>query len=168
MREEEFKVKAIDRKRNGYSLIEALVVLGIMAMILLIVMPFFYRMLQAYRTQTAATLMATNLRFARNAAVKQKVKYRFTFQDEGAVSPNTYYVERDTSGSGSYSTYEEMDTDFPDGIKIDSTSTDTITFDSRGGAILSPTSTVILIEGPNDLNFQINISLTGAISVEKV
>jgi len=149
-----------NRFQQGVSLLEILIVLGIMAALLLVTIPAFYRLLQAYRLQTTASTISTNLRFARSAALKQKITYRLTFRDSSDINPNTYVVEYDPFGS--FQTFNNLDTKIPDRIDIDPASLDQVSFDSRGAA---STSGFILLTGTDGSAYKITVSSTGAVNV---
>jgi prepilin-type N-terminal cleavage/methylation domain-containing protein len=148
--------------QRGFTLLETLIVLGMFVTLLLIMLPAFYRLLQAYRLQTTASTVSTNLRFARSAALKQKIPYRLTFRDRLDINPNTYTVEYNPFGS--FQTFNNLDTKIPDQITIDPTSLDEVTFDSRGAA---STSGLILLTGTDGSSYKITISTTGAVDVTR-
>ncbi len=152
----------MNRKTNhrGTSLLEILVVLGLMTALLVVTIPAFFKLLQAYRLQTAAHIISTNLRFARSAALKQKVLYRLTFRDSSEVNPNTYTIEY--APSGAWQLVNNMDTDIPDRVEIDTTSIDQVQFDSRGVANVSG---FVLLTSADGRSFKITISSTGAVNV---
>ncbi|MCI0417294.1 GspH/FimT family pseudopilin [bacterium] len=145
---------------------EALVVIGLIALIVAIFMPSFFRILHAYTVQTTAQQVAIQLRFARNAAVKQKANYKITVRDETAgTNPNTYFFERDPERDGSYETFKGMDVSIPNSILIKSGSISQIEFDSRGRA---STSGVIRLEGKYQVRFEISVSLNGSVSTKRI
>jgi type II secretory pathway pseudopilin PulG len=156
------KVKNKNDFQQGVSLLETLIVLGMFVTLLLIMIPSFYRLLQNYRVQTTANTISTNLRFARSAALKQKITYRITFRDSSDINPNTYIVEYNPFGS--FQIFSNLDTKIPDRVNIDPTSLDEVSFDSRGAA---STSGFILITGPNATSYKIKVSPTGAVDMIK-
>jgi hypothetical protein len=107
--------------------------------------------------------VATNLRFARNAAVKQKVLYQIVVNDSGESNPNTYKIQHKPGGS--WLDYTKLDLDLPGGVEIKAGSVNTIGFDSRGVATLNPSGQSITLEAPNDTSYVIQISTTGAVTV---
>ena len=150
---------------SGASLLEILVVLGVMTALLVVTIPAFFQLLQAYRLQTTANIISTNLRFARSAGLKQKVLYRLTFQDSGEANPNTYTVEY--APAGPWQPVRNIDTEIPDRIQIDSTSLDQVVFDSRGTASTSGASAFILLTTTDGSPCKITVSPTGAINTTK-
>jgi Tfp pilus assembly protein FimT len=153
------------RFHRGVSLLEILVVLGLMAALLVILIPAFFRLLQGYRLQSTANVVATNLRFARSAALKQKVLYRITVNDSADSPPNTYKIE---SQPPFWPAVKNMDTDIPEQIVIDPTSLDTVIFDSRGAATVSGgTNSSILLSSDDVGSYTITVSPTGAINTTR-
>ena len=150
--------------QRGASLLEILVVLGLMTALLVVTIPAFFRLLQGYRLQSTANVVATNLRFARSAALKQKVQYRLTFKDSGEASPNTYIIEYQPPF---WPTVRNMDTDIPDRVQIDPTSLDQVIFDSRGAATISGGSGFIRLTSQSVGSYTITVSPTGAINTTK-
>ena len=149
------------RFHRGVSLLEILVVLGLMAALLVIGIPAFFRLLQGYRLQSTANIVATNLRFARSAALKQKVQYRITFNDSADSPPNTYKIEYQPP---TWPAVKNMDTSIPEQIVIDPTSLDTVIFDSRGAATVTGGTSSILLSSDNVGSYTITVSPTGAIN----
>ena len=151
------------RSGKGLSLLEVLVVLAALGAILLIAMPNFVRLLQEWRARTAAEQIVVNMRFARNAAVNQKVPYRATIQDEGAASnPNTYAILYDPQRSGSYQKVPTLDPYLPPGTKIKAGSIGSVDFDTTGRA--NPIGSV-LVEGVDNSLYTITINLSGAVTL---
>lgn len=115
---------------KGFSAIEILLVLALITVMLLVAIPLFSRLIKNYRVQTSATQLAVQMRFARSAAVKQKLRHRIVI-DEGADS---YQVEKETDfDSGTFEVIENMDFNMPEGVTINDCNPDgPIVFNSRG------------------------------------
>ena len=153
------------RGLQGYTLIESIVVVGLIAAILAVAIPALYRTYQANRVQSAARTMAANLRFARMAAVKRKITFQVTVLDETEVSdPNTYSVQYDPSRSNSFVDYRKLETDIPNGVIIDSSSLNSLKFNSRGGA--QPSGTILLI-GTDSTKYNVIINIAGSVTIQK-
>jgi Tfp pilus assembly protein FimT len=149
----------------GYTLIEAFIVVALIAAIMAVALPALFRAYQANKVQMAARTMSTNLRFIRMAAVKQKINYTVTVRDEtDGSNPNSYIVQYDRFRDGSTYDYEKLDTDIPSGVIIDSSSLDSISFDPRGGA----TAGTILFIGQDSTKYQVTITLAGSVTIDKV
>ena len=156
----------MDKWQRGVTLLEAIIVVGLIAVIVAIAIPLFVQILQSYTAQTAASTMSTNIRFARNAAVKKKEYYRVVVNDAGESTPNTYKIQTSLDNI-TYTDYTKIDPDLPGGVEIKSGSVDTITFNFRGGATLNPSGQSITLEAPNDTTYLVQVSLTGAVTVTK-
>jgi len=160
------------RWERGYTLVEALVLVGLIGAILAVALPAFYRMLQAYRIQMAAQQITTSLRFARNAAVKQKMQYQVTF-DSGA---DNYRIEYNVSRSsppsfvdyphpGCTSLLSDTRTcTLPPKIDIKSGGLSSVIFDSRGAA---STSGNIDLVGTDLAEYRVSLAITGAVTTTK-
>ncbi len=160
------------KHHRGYTIPEILVVVGIIALLVLIAIPQLLKLLHAYEVQSAASGFAVHLRFARNAAVKQKLRYRILI----AESPdNAYRLERETNyGSGDYALVPGLGADqklvggaryiaLPSGITIEPASTDgPIVFNFRG-ANDGATTYNILME-TTDVRYTITVTPSGGIS----
>jgi prepilin-type N-terminal cleavage/methylation domain-containing protein len=151
------------RFERGFSLMELLVVLALMAAMLVILIPAFFKLMAGYRLQSTANIIATNLRFARNAALKQKVKYSVTFNDSGEPNPNTYIMEY-WPANVCCQPVKNMDTSVARNVEIEPASLDQVTFDSRGAADVSGS---ILLSTENIGSYTITVSTTGAVNMTK-
>jgi len=160
---------------HGFTLTEALVVIVIIGTMVVIATPALLQMYQSYTVKSAATQLATHIRFARNLCVSQKVDYRVVIKNTGASSDkNTYLIEYDPDGSG-FVSVPDVDFTLPKGIEIlDSAvfsgGVATIQFNTRGGAkaIVGSPPYEISLRSPNNLILRVRIQLTGEVEVEKV
>lgn len=148
-------------------MLEALLVVGLIAILAAVSLPRLTRMAIDLKIETSAKQLATNLRFARMSAVKQKVDYQVSIHDELATSPaipNTYEVKYKPSGS--FITFPRADTKIDSGLKILSTSTlSSVTFDPRGSADAAGS---ISLRGENNVEYRIDVKTTGSVNVVKV
>ncbi len=69
--------------RNGFTLVELLVVLAIAAITVFQVVPSFTKLIQDARIETAASNMERSLRFARSAALLEKAPVRLCPSEDG-------------------------------------------------------------------------------------
>lgn len=164
----------VEGKGKGFSLTETLIVLALLAALVVISIPVFLRMLQAYHVKSAATQLAIQMRYARMECVTEKFPYRIVINSRSAaVGKNTYKVQYD-DGSG-YRSVAHFDFKLPVGVEIYdsavfSSGTATIQFNSRGGAAATAGSPPYLIDikGVNDVQYRVRINLTGAVEILKV
>lgn len=162
--------------RQGFSLLEALLVLVVIGVILLIAIPELAVMLRSYKIKTAATQVAMHIRFARNAAVKTKDEYRIQYNDLGTAAQvrNTYTVERNEGGW-------KQDTDLkgvlangafelPSGVEIETGGMTQVTLDSRGAASGTPNSRIRLriASSAGVLRYQVSVTPAGSVSIAKL
>jgi Tfp pilus assembly protein FimT len=147
---------------KGFSLVEALVILGLIGAIVAITMPFLYRFVQSWKSDTAAAELAVNIRFARNAAVKQKLKYKVVINEDPT---NTYHIEKETGyNTGSFTTLNSMSYTLPSRVKILTSSTDgPIVFNYRG-ANESNLQYNIFLQAVSGTTYRISVTPFGGVS----
>ena len=162
--------------RKGFTLVEALVVLALLASMLLIFLPKLLWMLQTYYVKSAASQMAIHLRFARNESVTRKMDYRIVINnDQASLTPNTYLLEYDPQDDATFRPVPHVSTTLPPGVEIlnsavFSSGVATVWFDSRGGAksLVGSPPFSIDIRSVNGEIYRVQIQLTGAVQVTKV
>ena len=167
--------------QRGFSLMEALVVVALIGAMLAIAIPLLARMLNNYRVQTAASQFAVQLRFARNAAVKQKLKYRVIINEAIVSDPksSTYRVEKETDYntgvyemvpgiSGSTVVIDGVEyISLPTGVSINVASDDgPIVFNYRGGNEGSTTYD-ILLDTITKIRYTITVTPAGGVSTTR-
>ncbi len=149
---------------DGYSLLEALIVLALIGAITAVSIPYIIRTLYDYRVQTAVAQMRVQFRFARNACVSQKVTYRVVIRNELGSPPNSYEVQKDNGGI--WETVQGTDFTLPPGLLIKNTSTaGPFVFTSRGAC--SPSGQIDLA-GTTGQRFQLIIRATGTVDSRKL
>ncbi len=143
---------------RGYTIMEALIVVGLVALLVAVFVPTLYRMYQNYRAQTAVERITMNLRFARLAAIKKRFNYRVVVDE----SADTYEIQMNPLKDGTtWVTYNQADTSMPDsGLDILSGGVTQITFNPRGAANTSGTIRV----KSTDFIHRINVFTTGAVT----
>jgi prepilin-type N-terminal cleavage/methylation domain-containing protein len=161
------------RSKNGFTLLETLVVVAIIGVILLFAIPALYSMLQSYKVKTTANQIAIQIRMARNLCVSQKMDYQAIIHSTDASStPNSYIIQNRPGAS--YSIVPNLDTTIPPGVTILSTGIfsggiATLQFTPRGKIVsaLGAPPYLIEIEGLNRLRYQILIDPTGSVDVKE-
>ena len=145
---------------KGITLIEILVVIGIVGLIVLIFTPSFLRMMNTYRVSTSASQLAVQIRFARNAAIKKRFEYQMEIRNEShATAPNTYTI---TSDVGT----KEFSMDRFAKIVAADTTLSTIVFGTRGSA----TAGIIVLESKvnSDTRYQLTITPAGGVRIDRL
>ena len=160
---------------RGYTIAEILIVVGIIALLVLVAIPTMLRIMRSYEVQSAASGFAVQLRFARNAAVKQKKRYRILIAE---TPDNAYRLEEETGyGTGSYKLVKGVGADtklisnvpyfaLPSGVKIETSSTDgPIVFNFRGASDAAITYSINM--ETSDVRWTITVTPSGGISTVK-
>jgi type IV fimbrial biogenesis protein FimT len=145
---------------KGITLIEILVVISIVGFMVVIFAPSFLRMMNNYRVSTSAYQLATQIRFARNAAIKKRFEYQMEIRNESHVTaPNTYAI---TSDEGT----EEFSMERFAKIDAADTTLSTIIFGTRGSA----TAGIIALESKanSEIRYQITVTPAGGVRVDRL
>lgn len=138
---------------KGYSLLEALIVLGLVGVLVLVSIPMFLDLINNYRVATSASEVAINLRFARNASIKQKDDFHVTLALDTDPNVRDYYT---ISGG----TIRDRVNYLTEKVKFNSSSATTFTFKPNGSA----SSGTITIKDPRGQDaYKIEVRSTGAV-----
>jgi len=157
--------------RGGFSLLELLVVLFIVAMLAAVVVPRMTGTLSNTRLKTASKNISAALRFARSRAATEKTVYTATFDmDAGrlAVVSGEAAVADDGDGPGAGS-YE-----LPEGVKLETASlgeeeVDSGVFDIRFFPTGGSTGGELVLVNDRERRYSISVDLiTGVVTVEEV
>jgi len=84
-----FHVSRSQRRESGYSMIELLVVMAILAMMALIAIPWFYKISQRNIVKSAGREVATSLAAARMRAVKRNLPAEVLITRPSGTQPST-------------------------------------------------------------------------------
>ena len=121
-----------DNGIKGFSLVEILTVLAIIAILLTIVPSMFSAFRQRTNLREAAGALTEDMKLAKQRAVAENVNYTITFN----VNNNSYEIQSPPNCSGAACTYDVTKNlgSFGSGIVIDSQNfaSNTVTFQSRG------------------------------------
>ena len=161
------------RPRNGFTLLETLVVVAIVGVVLLFAIPALYSILQSYKVKSTANQIAIQIRMARNLCVSQKTDYQVIINSMTASpNPNTYVIQNRPAGS--FTDVLNLDTKIPAGVQILNTGilsggSATLQMNPRG-KIFCVTGSIpylIEIEGVNQLRYRILVDPTGSVEVKE-
>jgi len=155
-------------RESGLSLMEVLIVLGLIGAIALISIPTFLEVVNNYRVSTSATEIGVKLRFARNASIKKKKDFTMSLKDQSdTTSPNTYTVTDDFQFNGGVLNLKSYRLN--DGVKIKTGSPLTITFKPDGQASTGfGTPPITLIDPRGNDAYTITVLKSGAVEVVKL
>jgi len=120
------------RSERGFTVMELMVVVGLMAIISAIAMPSFVSWLPSYRLSAGARQVAADLQLARMKAISQNTTYRLNILGGGTQ----YQLEKDAGF-----TLESGPFTLPEGITASPTGP-TAEFLSRGTASATDTITI--------------------------
>ena len=135
------------------SLLELMVVVGIIAAVGVVALPQLADVQENYRLEALAREVSGNLSNARILAVTENVDHRIK------VSDTTTYV-REEQGTGTWTTEETYD--LPTGFTIGTTGA-IAEFESRGNA---STTATFVITNPNGLTANVVVETSGRSHVQ--
>jgi len=146
-----FRVMAQNRRRSrGYTLIESLITIGIMAIVLGIGVPRLSRLRSPYIMSGATRQIAAHLQAARQRAIARNVSYRLNFNP----SAKTYTIERQV---GANWVVDGATFNLPAGASLGTiTPGNQIAFDTRG--MLAANATIpVTVTGSGTKNVNVNV-----------
>jgi len=154
---------SVERGETGYTIIEVVVVLMVMAIAAAFVVPQVVNYMRMYRLGVAARNVATALQRARYIATSNNTRAEIAVRDSGMID----IIQYDTQGNT-----EPKDVGMvvlPEGIAVSPDAPRNIAFDGRG--VLTPLpaqSPTIQINGSSPFYSVITVSPTGQVSVGPV
>ena len=151
------------KKKNGFTTLELMVTLGIIAILTAIAVPSYIKWLPGYRLRSAANDVHVAIQMARLKAVKENGRTGISYAD-GSGKSGKYRVFLDTNNSNTYDSndnvvkYGEM----PGGVRISAEMNQSI-FDARGLVIIGQGDVVLTsVEGNRKT---ISLSTTGNVRI---
>jgi type II secretion system protein H len=100
--------------RHGFSLVEIMVIIGIVGLMATLVAPPIFRSVQSNRLQTSADRMAADLQYARSLSIANSQILRFSSTAAGyqLTNPNTAVVIREANFDDGMTLTINQTTDF--------------------------------------------------------
>jgi prepilin-type N-terminal cleavage/methylation domain-containing protein len=157
------------RNRNGWTLIELIVAIGLLAVMLSIGSLAQGKLLPQYRLSAAARQVVTDLRLLRSKAISQNHQFRMIF-DSGS---NTYRAERWDSATSAWEHYAlyrrgatvsvgAQPVSLPGSV---TTSAVQVTFDPRGTVDITSGTQPIVLTAPGPRTRNVSINVAGLIDI---
>ena len=112
-------------KRNGFSLIELMVIVAVLGVIAAVAAPSLMKYIPNWRLKNAATDLFSDLQLSRTTAIKESSTCTVTF----SLSPDGYVITCDGRTIKSVAL-----SDYKSGVKFDSVSASSVSFNPRGFA----------------------------------
>ncbi len=167
-----FKMERNSNKQSGFTLLELVVVVAIIALVSIIALPQLHTTQENYRLKSAAVDMLSYFQKAKMEAVKRasSVSLAFTegtngkfvmFVDDGAGSGTAENIIRDGS--------EEIlsQVSMPKGVTLTANFTaDSAGFDARGFPLSSRIGNINLVNN-NGNSYSIVLSMAGSVRLQK-
>jgi prepilin-type N-terminal cleavage/methylation domain-containing protein len=137
-----FERRDKNMKKQGFTLVELMIVIAILGLIAVLSVPNIKGFLQTWKLNGETQELATTLRTARSAAVKRNIDVVFSFD----INNDTYFYFEDSDGDGGHDNDEYMSAtrELPPGIVITAHTlpTASLTFGSKGETGSSGTITL--------------------------
>ena len=158
------------RNRNGWTVIEMMVVVIILAIVISMGALAQPRLLGNYRLSAATRQVVTDLRLLRAKAISQNGRFRMIFD----ANSNTYRAERLNSASAAWEPYalyrrgsdvdaSQRPVSMPSGVTT--TASVEVTFDPRGTVEITSGSQPITLSVSGPRTRRIAISVAGLVSI---
>jgi prepilin-type N-terminal cleavage/methylation domain-containing protein len=142
------------RSTRGYSLIEMLTAMALMAILAVIAVPRFRAMGSPWILRQAAQQIGAEFNKARMRAIARNASYRFTYN----WSNRTYQLQRQDGGSW----VSEYSNQLPAGVLVGGLGSNP-TFDSRG---MLNADTTIWVVVPGYSNYRaVNVNVLGKVTI---
>jgi len=111
-------IRPLVNQQKGFSLIELIVVMGIMGILATIAAPSFQNYIRNQNLKTAARGITSDFFATREKALSENVRYRITFDQAsnsytiaGGTAAGAPYVDQQTKLMTSYASYIKVDAD---------------------------------------------------------
>jgi prepilin-type N-terminal cleavage/methylation domain-containing protein len=115
---------------KGYSLVELMIVIALLAIASTIAIPAWQRYVQNSNLRTATRELTSDIVRLKTRAISEKIQYRISFP---TLPASTYTIDQGTATGTPYNTIQTKDLSVEGrGVNISNTSIPRITFQPRG------------------------------------
>lgn len=143
-------------REGGFSLIELMVTVGIMAIILATALPVYNQWRQSTALSSAADTLKSHIMQARVEAVSENRQVSVTF------TPSSYTVDSGTGGNPQ----QYLLSDYSKGLALSSTfASNTLTFASNGVSSISSLKNTVTITNSNGASKIISVNIVGQVTL---
>ena len=111
-------IRQLVNQQKGFTLIELIIVMGIMGILATIAVPTFQNYIRNQNLKTAARGITSDFFATREKALSENVRYRITFDQAsnsytiaGGTAAGAPYVDQQTKLMTSYASYIKVDAD---------------------------------------------------------
>lgn len=166
-------MKRATLKQSGFSILELMIVIAMIAILSGIAIPSISRLAPNYRIKAAARQLYSDMQNAKSEATRLSTQVLILFQP-GAYNPSgrvgSYQIAIDSNGNGGYDAGETILTQksMPQNISLTATTFagNTAGFTSRGIS-LQVTSNSVQLQNNQSRFYRITLSPTGALKIYK-
>lgn len=155
MTNDERRATKDDSSSRGFTIIELLVTMGIMAMLMAIAVPAFISLLPGINLNSGGRRLGIDLQLARAKAISQNTQYRIAFP---ALPASFYTVER---FNGAAYVAESGPFNLPPGITVTSV-TAAFNFEARGTV---NTASTITLANANGQATTVQVNAVGRVKI---
>jgi prepilin-type N-terminal cleavage/methylation domain-containing protein len=139
-------VRQLVNQQKGFTLIELIVVMGIMGILATIAVPTFQNYIRNQNLKTAARGITSDFFATRESALTQNVMYCITFTQAG----NSYTIASGTATGAPYVVQQtKLMTSYAPYIKVDA---DQVVFFQTRGTVSCPSTPCLTISNTNNLS----------------
>lgn len=161
MKNSEFKIS--NSKTHRFTLVELLVVIGVMGLLMSISMPQFTKLIKGNKVNSVASKVGSTLTYCRTFAISKRCKTRFTFTSAGSNTSAGAYTTEYMKSDG---TWADITNQTATPLEKALESTVTITVKVANSLVPSNTPIIFRATGATE-NASVEITAAGAEGSEK-